>query len=65
MKDKKMRRLLMGKMDLVDDLETRRITVTYPSKDDMEKEVRATFAGDDGLILHLLRRIEALEGRKK
>lgn len=59
----KLKILLFNKECIINgkELTGRRVDITFPAKDDDDKTRIIKFAADDGLILHLIKRIEALE----
>lgn len=58
---KKLANVLFGKYHNLDGNIRRSTTFTFPSKDDEDKFRTISYAGDDGFILYLIKRIEKLE----
>ena len=63
-KDKPLRNILFGKHTLNEKPLGRSVTISMPAKDSEDIYREISFAGDDGLILALIKRIEALENKK-
>lgn len=61
MKDKIIRAVLFGTDANFQYPKGRKQTVIFPAKDDREKGISLCFASVDGLILHLINRIQNLE----
>lgn len=63
--DKKLQKILFGKCMKYNDVSGRTFTINFPKKEDEDVERNIIFAGDDGLILYLIKRIEKLEKSNK
>ena len=61
--DTKLRRVLFGEYDGFHNVWSRGQSWIFPAKEDGDIHREIHYAGDDGLILYLLKRIEALEKR--
>ena len=60
--DQTLRKTLFGKHDKLNSPEKyRSTTYCFPAASDLESEIKIKYRSDDGLILYLLKRIEALE----
>ena len=63
MKDKLLRYLIFGNHKSLGKKAQRRYTTTFPAKEDGDYERQIRHAGDDGLLLYLIKRIEKIEER--
>lgn len=60
-KSTKIANILFGKHNELDGKLHRSCNMAFPSKDDQDKHRSIKYAGADGLILYLIKRIEKLE----
>ena len=61
----KLQKVLLDKTGSIDKITGRRLTFTIPKAEDGDIERKINFRADDGLLLHLIKRIEELEKKKK
>ena len=64
MKDKLLRQLLFGNYEELGKRGSRGYTLTFPAKEEGDIERKIHYAGDDGILLYLIKKIEKLEKQK-